>query len=349
MKVHKCIFERIISLENLFLAWEEFRRGKTARKDVQEFEWKLEQNIFSLYRDLRSREYKHGPYEGFMICDPKQRCIHKASVRDRVLHHAVFKILNPIFEPTFIAHSFSCREGKGTHKAVDSLERFLRKTSRNYTSRCFALKCDIHQFFASVDHAILLSILGRTMKDVDALWLLTEIVESFCTTEYTDDEPKGIPIGNLTSQLFANLYLNEFDQFMKQVLRVKQYVRYTDDFVMVAADKSDLEKLLPPMADFLREKLRLSLHPRKIILRKFDQGIDFLGYVILPHYRALRTRTKHRMFRKLHLRVANFKAGSGSESSVESSLQSYLGVLSHADAHRLTEQLKNQYWFWMRD
>ncbi len=349
MKVHKCIFERIISLENLFLAWEEFRRGKSARKDVQEFEWKLEQNIFSLYRDLRSRQYKHGAYKGFMICDPKQRRIHKASVRDRVLHHAVFKILNPIFEPTFIAHSFSCREGKGTHKAVDALERCLRKTSRNYTSRCFALKCDIHQFFASVDHAILLSILGRTIKDTDALWLLKEIVESFRTPGYPDDDCKGIPIGNLTSQLFANLYMNEFDQFMKQQLRVKQYVRYTDDFIMVAADKSDLEKLLLPMGDFLREKLRLSLHPRKIILRKFGQGIDFLGYVVLPHHRALRTRTKRRMFRKLRLRVVSFKAGKGSESSVESSLQSYLGVLSHANANRLSEHLKNQCWFWLRD
>lgn len=349
MKVHKCIFERIVSVENLFLAWEEFRRGKSAREDVQEFEWKLEQNIFSLYRDLRSRQYKHRAYQGFMICDPKQRRIHKASVRDRVLHHAVFKILNPVFEPTFIEHSFSCREGKGTHKAVGALERYLRKTSRNYRSQCFALKCDIHQFFASVDHAILLSILGRTIKDADALWLLREIVESFRTLEYPDDDCKGIPIGNLTSQLFANLYMNEFDQFMKQQLRVKQYVRYTDDFIMVAADKSDLETLLPPMRDFLHEELRLSLHPRKIILRKFGQGIDFLGYVILPHHRVLRTRTKHRMFRKLHLRVLNFKAGKGNETSVESSLQSYLGVLSHANAHPLTEQLKNQYWFWMRD
>ena len=349
MKVHKCIFERIVSLENLFLAWEEFKKGKSSRQDVQEFEWKLEQNIFFLYRDLRSHEYKHGPYEGFMICDPKQRQIHKASVRDRVLHHAVFKILNPIFEPTFIAHSFSCREGKGTHKAVDALETFLRKTSRNYRLQCFALKCDIHRFFASVDHAILLSILGKTIKDADALWLLREIVESFGISGCPDDDCKGIPIGNLTSQLFANLYMNEFDQFMKQQLKVKQYVRYTDDFIMVAAHKSDLEKLLPPMRDFLRERLRLSLHPQKIILRKFGQGIDFLGYVVLPHYRALRTRTKKRMFRKLKLRAVSFKAGTGSESSVESSLQSYLGVLSHANTNQFSEQLKNQYWFWMHE
>ncbi len=349
MKVHKCIFQRVASLENLFLAWEEFRKGKSSRKDVQEFEWKLEQNIFALYRDLQSRQYKHGEYTAFSICDPKQRRIHKASVRDRVLHHAVFKILNPLFEPTFISHSFSCREGKGTHKAVDALEGWLRKTSKNYTAQCFALKCDIHQFFTSVDHEVLLSILARVIKDDDALWLLKEIVGSFHTQEDADNELKGIPIGNLTSQLFANIYMNEFDQFMKQGFREKQYIRYTDDFLIVSADRSKLERLLPYMKEFLEDELRLSLHPRKIILRKFSQGIDFLGYVVLPHHRTLRTRTKHRMFRKLKLRVKNYKTDAGSESSVESSLQSYLGVLSHANTHWLTEQLQNQYWFWMKE
>lgn len=349
MKVHKCIFQRVVSLENLFLAWEEFRKGKNSRKDVQEFEWKLEQNIFSLYRDLQSHQYNHGAYTAFSICDPKQRKIHKASVRDRVLHHAVFKILNPIFEPTFIAHSFSCREGKGTHKAVDALERWLRKTSRNYTTQCFALKCDIQQFFASVDHAVLRSILAKVIKDEDMLWLLKEIIGSFHTLGYPDEERKGIPIGNLTSQLFANIYMNELDQFMKQQLRVKQYIRYTDDFVIVDSDKSKLENLLYPINEFLKEQLHLSLHPRKIILRKFGQGIDFLGYVILPHHRTLRTRTKRRMFRKLQNRTRSYKTGAGSEAAVEASLQSYLGVLSHANTHRIREQLQNQYWFWMSE
>jgi len=143
--------------------------------------------------------------------------------------------------------------------------------------------------------------------------------------------------------------MNDFDQFMKQQLRVKQYIRYTDDFVIVDSDKAKLEKLLPLMNDFLDGQLRLSLHPRKIILRKLSQGIDFLGYVILPHHRTLRTRTKRRMFRKLQLRVKDYKTNTGSESSVESSLKSYLGVLSHANAHHLSEQLQNQYWFWMNE
>ncbi|OGJ55473.1 hypothetical protein A3D88_04415 [Candidatus Peribacteria bacterium RIFCSPHIGHO2_02_FULL_52_16] len=349
MKVHKNIFEQIITPENLFQAWDEFRRGKGSRKDVQAFEWGLEQNILSLCRDLRNRTYKHGEYSAFSICDPKQRRIHKATVRDRILHHAIFKVLNPIFEPTFIAHSFSCREGKGTHKAVDALEVWLRKVSRNNRAPCFALKCDIQQFFASVDHEILLSILSKKIKDPDAMQLLIEVVESFCTPGQEDERPKGIPIGNLTSQLFANVYLNEFDQFMKHGMHVRHYVRYTDDFIIVDSDKSALEKLIPVMQEFLSESMKLKLHPRKITLRKFGQGIDFLGYVVLPHHRMLRTRTKQRMFRKLKVRVVSFKAGSGSESSVECSLQSYLGVLSHADTNRLSEELKNRCWFWMSE
>jgi RNA-directed DNA polymerase len=187
------------------------------------------------------------------------------------------------------------------------------------------------------------------VKDPDAMSLLTEIVESFRTPGQEGDRPRGIPIGNLTSQLFANVYMNEFDQFMKHTLHVRHYIRYTDDFVIVDSNKDKLESLIPVMRQFLGDALCLTLHPRKIILRKFTQGIDFLGYVILPHHRALRTRTKQRMFRKLKLRVVSFKTGAGSESSVESSLQSYLGVLSHANANRLTEHLKNQCWFWLRD
>lgn len=140
MKVYKDIVDRIIAPEHLFHSWDEFKRGKRARTDVQEFEWKLEENISALYRDLNERTYRHGSYSSFFICDPKQRHIHKATVRDRIVHHAVFSVLNPIFEPTFIAHSFSCREGKGTHKAVDALEGMLRKVSRNGRRICHALQ-----------------------------------------------------------------------------------------------------------------------------------------------------------------------------------------------------------------
>lgn len=178
MKVYRNLFESITSAENLFRAWDAFKRDKRNKPDVAQFERNLEQHIFKLAADLRNRAYRHGPYRGFWIRDPKIRRIHKATVRDRVLHHAIFNALNPIFEPTFIPTSFSCRVGKGTHKGVEYLARTLRKVSRNGTRPCFALKCDIRKFFDSVDHEILLGILTRRIKDQETLWLLEEIVNS---------------------------------------------------------------------------------------------------------------------------------------------------------------------------
>lgn len=344
MKVHKNIFNSLISPEHLFAAWEEFRKGKTSRKDVQEFEWNLEQHIFLLHRDLKTGRYRHGPYSAFTICDPKQRRIHKATVRDRIVHQSIFSVLNPIFEPAFIARSFSCRKGKGTHKAVTALERMLWKASKNHTRRCFALKCDIHQFFASVDHSILLQILGRKIDDERTMQLMKCIIGSFTTSP----RGTGIPIGNLTSQLFANVYLNEFDQYMKHVLKIRHFARYTDDFVIVMEDKAALIDILPSIRSFLQESLQLDLHPRKVTIRTYRQGIDFLGYVLRPHYRLIRTRTKRRMFRKLHMRLEGHAQGIGSAESTEQSLQSYLGVLSHADTYRLRQDLQNQYWLWVQ-
>jgi len=175
----KKLFSEITNAETLFSAWDEFKRGKQKKVDVLHFEKNLEQNIFRLHRDLVNKTYKHGEYVGFRICDPKPRNIHKATVRDRVLHHALFRILNPIFEPTFIPTSFSCRIGKGTHRGVDFLARIVRKVSRNYTRRCFVLKCDVRKFFDSVDHAILLSILERRVKDTKVRRLLKEIIGSY--------------------------------------------------------------------------------------------------------------------------------------------------------------------------
>lgn len=347
MKIHKNIFGRISSSESLFIAWEEFRKGKQSRKDVMEFEMRLEQNLFQLQRELQSGAYKHGSYHAFTICDPKQRLIHKATVRDRIVHHAVFAALKPIFEPTFIAHSFSCRKNKGTHRGIDALEGMLRRASRNDTRPCYALKCDIHHFFATVDHIILLGILEKRIKDEKLIALLGEIINSFASADAISAEKKGIPIGNLTSQIFANIYMNEFDQFMKHSLKVKYYIRYTDDFVIVSHNERYLHSLLPLMRYFLEITLHLSLHPHKVSIRKFRQGIDFLGYIVLPHHRQMRLKTKRRMLRKLEDRVNAMVAGLLSEERAAQSLQSYLGVLSHADCYRLSQDLRNQYWFWL--
>lgn len=349
MKIYRHIFDQIISLENLFSAWDEFRKDKQNKKDVLRFEWQLEQNIFQLHRNLKNLAYRHGPYTSFYITDPKQRHIHKATVRDRVLHHAVFAVLNPIFEPTFIGRSYSCRVNKGTHKGVDYLAKMLRQISLNYHNPCFVLKCDISKFFASVDHRVLIDIISKKIKDNEVMWLIKGIIESFCSNQSNLFNKKGLPIGNLTSQLFANIYLNEFDQFVKHELRIKDYLRYTDDFIVVANDEEYLKKMLKSIKLFLEQKLQLKLHPNKITIKKFKQGVDFLGYIILPFYRLIRTKTRQRILRKLKNRIKEYKTGKIGQQTLEQSLQSYLGVLSHANTYELSQNLKNQFWFWLKE
>jgi len=349
MKIYRHVFEKIISLESLFSAWNGFRKDKKNKKDILIFEWQLEQNIFQLHQDLKNQTYRHGPYTSFHITDPKQRHIHKATVRDRVLHHAIFAVLNPIFEPTFISHSYSCRINKGTHRGVDYLANILRKVSFNYRGPCFILKCDISKFFASVDHGILLNIISKRIKDDGAMWLIKEIIGSFYSDQSNLFNKKGLPIGNLTSQLFANIYLNEFDQFVKHELRIKDYLRYTDDFIVVSNNEEYLKKMLKSIKKFLEQKLQLKLHPDKISIKRFRRGVDFLGYIILPFYRLIRTKTKQRIFRKLKGRIKEYKNGTINQQTLGQSLQSYLGVLSHANTYELSQNLKNQFWFWLNE
>lgn len=358
MKIYTDIFEQITSLENLFLSWDKFKKDKQKKKDVLAFEWNLESNILNLYRDLKYHRYRHGVYTSFYIHDPKQRKIHKAIVRDRVLHHAVFRILNPIFEPAFISHSFSCRIGKGTHKGINALKKMLVKVSNDGRRPCFALKCDIKKFFGSVDHGILFGIVKKQIKDAKALWLIEEIISSFGrdnsrvlrqAQDSRESSQRGLPIGNLTSQLFANIYLNEFDYFIKHQLKIKNYVRFTDDFVIVLPDKESLLILIPKIKRFLAKKLKLKVHPDKILIRKYNQGVDFLGYVLFPYYRFLRTKTKRGIFRKLKKRVFEYRTGVISKEILEQSFNSYFGVLSHADTYELQEDLKNQFWDWLNE
>jgi retron-type reverse transcriptase len=349
MKIYKELFWLIISPQALFKAWEIFKSDKRSKPDVVEFEVNLEQNIFELYRNLKNGTYKHGPYKGFWIHDPKVRRIHKATVRDRVLHHAIFRALNPIFEPTFIPNSFSCRVGKGTHKGVEKVTEMIRTESRNNTRPCYALKCDVRKFFNSIDHTVLLEILGQRIKDEKVMSLMSEVVGSFDAVRTNLFDRKGVPIGNLTSQIFANVYMNEFDQFVKQELKVKHYARYTDDFILISSDKAHLEKLLPPMQDFLRTRLYLELHPKKVTLTTHHRGIDFLGYVILPEHIKMRSKTKKRIPSKLRERVELYKNGVISELSLKSTMQSYMGVISHADAYEFGEETSNNFWFWLNE
>jgi len=344
MKIYKNLFNDIISAENLFSAWDKFKNGKRNKKDVQHFEWNLEENIFKLHRELKNKTYKHSSYISFNISDPKPRNIHKAQVRDRVLHHAIFQVLNPILEAGFISASFSCRVGYGTHKGVDYLQDILRKVSKNGRVSCSALKCDVKKFFDTIDHNVLLNILKKKIKDDDTIWLLNQTISSFSSNYSLLGINKGVPIGNLTSQLFANVYMNELDRFMKQDLRVKYYLRYTDDFLILSESKEYLENIVPEIINFLEENLLLRIHEEKTKIRKTSQGIDFLGYVVFQKYRLVRTKTKRRMFKKFESKIKEYKQGAISKNSLLQSLQSYLGFLCHANTYEIKHYLKNRFW-----
>ncbi len=312
-------YENIISVENLLGAWCEFVKGKRKRYDVQEFELYLMDHILLLHQELLDKTYRHGFYHAFKISDPKPRHIHKASVRDRVLHHALYQRLYPFFDKKFIADSYSCRLNKGTHKAIERFRKYYYLVSKNNTETVWVLKCDIRKFFASIDQSILMDIFKRHVSNHDIVWLIQKVVESFSSGEVG----KGLPLGNLTSQLLVNIYMNEFDQFVKHGLKVRYYIRYADDFVMLSNDKKELEELLSKLSKFLEEKLKLSLHPDKVFIKTLASGIDFLGWIHFPHHRVLRTATKRRMLNRLN----------------EKNTDSYLGLLKHGNAYKLRQQL----------
>ncbi len=313
-------YNDIISLDNILEAWKEFKKGKKSREDVQIFERNFMSNILSLHNDLVTKTYTHSSYFAFNISDPKPRNIHKASVRDRLLHHAIYRKLYPFFDKTFVASSYSCRDNKGTHKAMERFKYFSKKVSKNNTKTCWVLKCDIRKFFASIDQKILLHILDKYIEDKDILLLLTIIVKSFHSTEIG----KGLPLGNLTSQLFVNIYMNEFDQFMKHKLKARYYIRYADDFVILSDDKSWLEEILVEIGNYLAKTLGLCLHPNKVFIETLTSGVDFLGWIHFPKHRVLRTATKRKMLTRLN----------------ENNLISYQGLLSHGNAYDLRQKLE---------
>ena len=318
------MYNDIISLKNLHEAWTEFVSDKKYKKDVSQFSLNLSENIFALYRELKDRTYVHGKYQAFSINDPKPRIIHKASVRDRLLHHAIHQVLYPYFERLFIFDSYSCRILKGTHRALNRFRDFGKSASFGHTKTCWVLKCDIRKFFASVDQDILVEIVARHIDDFDTISLIRKVVESFNSGK----EWIGLPLGNLTSQLLVNIYMNEFDQFVKHKLKVKYYIRYADDFVILHQDREYLQHVLPNISGFLSEQLKLSLHPDKVSIKTLASGVDFLGWVHFPNHRVLRTATKKRMLRRV------------AENSSPETLDSYLGLLNHGNGYKLQNFLK---------
>lgn len=286
-------------------------------------------NIIDLHNELSSRTYKHSDYYAFNISDPKPRSIHKAKVRDRLLHHAIYRVLYPFFDRTFTSDSYSCRKNKGTHKAIQRFRTFSNKVSKNNTRTVWVLKGDIRKFFASIDQNILIEIIKKYIRDDDVISLLSEIIKSFHSTK----EDVGLPLGNLTSQLLVNIYMNEFDQFIKHELKIKYYIRYADDFIIMSKNKEWIEKdILPQISNFLEEQLKLSLHPNKVSINTLASGIDFLGWVHFPNHRVIRTVTKRRMWKRIKLK----------EGKIDT-VQSYLGLLSHGNARKITNEISTKY------
>jgi len=329
------LFHNIVSLSNLLQAWKEFKKCKTAKVDVAEFEFNLEDNLFLLNQELVSKTYKSNPYQAFFVYDPKRRHIHKAIVRDRVLHQAVFRILYPIFDKHFIFDSYSSRTNKGTHKASKKLFVVLRKESENWRKPVFALKCDIRKFFDSIDHKILFELIKKKVFDADVLRLVNEILKSF--EKYPNI---GLPLGNVTSQLFANIYLNELDQFIKHKLKVKHYLRYADDFILISKNEDLLMGYKEEIEIFLKQNLKLELHPDKVFIRKLRQGIDFVGYVVLPNAVVLRTKTKKRIFKKLKKAERELIIGKINKENFQQTEASYMGVIKYCKNKEIKRKIQ---------
>lgn len=318
-------YQNIITIQNLLATWELFICGKRHKKDVIKFQLELAKNLVELHTSLKNKTYTHGAYRAFNVSDPKPRHIHKATVRDRVLHRLIYKELYPYFNVRFIYDSYSCRLDKGTHKALDRFQYFAGQVSKNNTRTCYILKCDIKKFFANIDQSVLIKILKRHIEDEDILSLIDKVISSF----YSTHSGIGLPLGNLTSQLLVNVYMHEFDMYLKQELMVKYYIRYADDFVILSDDKAYLRELLLHIQRFLSEDLRLTLHPDKIFIKSLASGVDFLGWVHFPDHKVLRTTTKVRMVKRIR------------QNPKPDKINSYLGLMGWGNTHRLkTDILK---------
>ncbi|MBU4352297.1 MAG: hypothetical protein KJ939_04405 [Nanoarchaeota archaeon] len=328
------LWKVLCSTKNLELAYKNARKHKTLRPCVLEFEENLTENLDLLRTELLFHLYKPKPLKTFILRDPKTRKISKSDFRDRVIHHALCNIIEPIFEKLFIYDSYANRKGKGTLKAIQRFEFFLKKLSKNNTSQVFILKSDIRHYFDEVDHSILLKIIGKRINDPKVLWLIRRVLSNYSTSE-----EKGMPLGNLTSQFFANVYLNELDQFVKHKIRAKNYVRYVDDFVILHSSEQQLTEWKEKIAGFLREKLVLDLHPEKTRIILSVHGVDFLGLKIFPFHKIMKKRNVRSFKRKLKLICEKFDNGEITYDEVYDFLEGWIAYAKNADTYNLIRKI----------
>ena len=295
MKTYNNLYGQICSMNNLANAWRNARKGKTKKKYVAEFEQDTRENLLNLRRELLNQTYKPKSLVNFILRDPKTRKISKSDFRDRIVHHALVRVIGPIFDKIFIYDSCANRIGKGNLFALKRFDKFKRKITDNLFKEAFCLKADIKHYFQEVDHECLLKTIKQKVTDEKVIWLISQILKN------SSSENKSMPLGNLTSQFFANVYLNELDYFVKHKLKSKYYIRYVDDFIILHKSRIQLKIWKLRIEEFLREKLKLELHPDKSRIILLSRGIDFVGFRNFYYFRLLRKRNIRNMERKIGL------------------------------------------------
>lgn len=347
MKTWKNLFKHLTSFQNLLAAFERAAYGKRGKAGVGLFEYHLEDNLVRLQEELCSKTYRPGGYRAFPIFDPKPRLISAAPFRDRIVHHALCNVIEPLFDQTFIYDSYANRKDKGTHAAIRRAHSFMRNS-------LFVLKCDIKKYFASIDHLILKREIRRTIADEEILQLIDIIIDCSNEQEYVNDlfpgddlitpleRRKGLPLGNLTSQFFANLFLTRLDHFIKEKLRIRFYLRYVDDFLLASNDVAFLKSAQHQIAHFLLQ-FRLNLHPRKCHIFRCSKGVPFLGQVIFPEYRLLRSENVRRFCRRLAEIEKNAAREPDALMSFAGSIAGWRGHACQADTWRLRTALQSRF------
>ena len=338
MKTYKNLWNDLCNYENLELAFKKARKHKTLKYYVLEFENNLEDNLLQLRYELLFYTYKPNPLKTFIIKDPKTRKISKSKFRDRVVHHALVNILEPILDKTFIYDSYANRKDKGTLKALKRFDCFKRKISHNNTKKVYVLKPDIKHYFETVNHEVLLNLIKRKIKDNRVIWLIKIILENY----YFKEKNKGMPLGNLTSQFFANIYLNELDRFVKHELRAKYYIRYVDDFVILDYSKLILFDYKNKINELLKA-IKLELHPDKSKIILLNKGVGLPGFRVFYYHKLLKKSNINKMQRQLLIFKKKFDNNGIDYDKIYSSVEGWLGYAKYSNTYRLRRKFSKEF------
>lgn len=333
MKTYNNLYSSIVSIDNLKLAYEKARKHKTKNKEVLKFEEKLRDNLQLLHTELLLQTYRPKPLTTFIIRDPKTRKISKSAFRDRVVHHALCNVIEPIFDKIFIYDSYANRIGKGTLKAIERFDYFKRKVSHNFTRKAYVLKADIRHYFEEVDQSILLSLLKRKVFDQRVLWLARTILSNY------GKNGKSMPLGNLTSQFFANIYLHELDKFVKQELKAGYYLRYVDDFLILHTNKNILKEFKAKINQFIENKLALTLHPSKSKIIPISRGVGFLGLKIFLYHKLIKRKNMLRFKQKLSEFFQMHEQKEITYDCIYNFLEGWMAYAKHANTHNLRRSI----------